>query len=420
MTQKAPGRSITGPPTETQTAHSGHQGIRLTLAGRNWGLTLPRARAGTYERATHSRWHSKFTEGPNLSEALSGRDNALNFIRLLLAAAVIFDHAWAVGGYEDGPAFGISGWAVNGFFAISGYLIAGSRMRLSAREYLVNRVARIFPAYWTVLIITAFAFAPLGAWVGGGNWQFDSALSYIVKNAGLYIFQWSIEDTLPNVPYPYSWNGSLWTLFYEFVAYIAAAALLGTRWARRYALIVVSLALLVVIVGQPLAHGPLEVTTNLYLNMLRLSAFFLAGMLVHFLAPRLKLNAATLMGASLLLGTLFYVGAADWFGQLPLTVILLWLGGRLPVRIGSKNDVSYGLYIWAFPIQQLIAIFGLLWLGPFWTAVLALLLTLPLAWLSWIYVERPSMELRKRVPKKLLGKRPTEIARWTVPEQRKL
>lgn len=63
------------------------------------------------------------------------------------------------------------------------------------------------------------------------------------------------------------------------------------------------------------------------------------------------------------------------------------------VRIGSRNDVSYGLYIWAFPVQQLIIVAGFAWLGVWGTALLALLLTLHLAWASWRFVEKPAMKL---------------------------
>lgn len=143
-----------------------------------------------------------------LRESLSTRHNALNFVRLTLAFVVIFGHAWPLGGFE-GWTLDLGGWAVQGFFAISGYLIAGSRMRLGIREYLASRALRIFPAYWSVLILTAFALAL----AIGENYEPSSALSYVISNAGLYQAQWGIDDTLVSVPVAIAWNGSLWSLF---------------------------------------------------------------------------------------------------------------------------------------------------------------------------------------------------------------
>lgn len=163
----------------------------------------------------------------SIRESLSTRDNALNLVRLLLAVAVIIGHAWILGGFGEGPFPGLAGWAVNAFFAISGYLITGSRLRSGILKFLMNRVLRIFPAFWVVLVVTASVIAPLVSVVAGESWLFGSATSYVVLNAGLYIFQWGIVDTLSTVPHPGAWNGSLWTLFYEFSAYLCAGALLS-------------------------------------------------------------------------------------------------------------------------------------------------------------------------------------------------
>jgi len=124
----------------------------------------------------------------------------------------------------------------------------------------------------------------------------------------------------------------------------------------------------------------LDVTTNLVLNSLHLGAFFAAGFFLYAIRDRVDLRAwywPALSAAMLVV--LFMTGQAEWFGQLPLTFLVLWLGAVLPVRIGSTNDISYGVYIWAFPIQQLIVLFGLGWLGPWGTALFAFALTIPVA-----------------------------------------
>ncbi len=333
----------------------------------------------------------------SLRAALSTRDNALNFVRLVLASSVIFGHSWPIGDFGDSHFPVITEWAVNGFFAISGYLIAGSRLRLSFADFMVNRALRLFPAFWTVLIVTAFVLAPMSVMVSGGQYDILSATLYVLRNAGLYMFQWGIEGSLLDVPLSGVWNGSLWTLFYEFVAYIAAGILLTLPWLRKHLVLTTSVATVAAMGAQIAALGVLDVTTNILLNSLRLGAFFAAGMLVYALGDRLPLSWWPAVTAFLALAVLTATGTVEQFGQVPFAFLLLWLGARAPIRIGARNDISYGVYIWAFPVQQLIVLVGLAWLGPWGTAILAFTLTVPLAWLSWRYVEKPSMALRKRL-----------------------
>ena len=83
-----------------------------------------------------------------LRDALRGRDNGLNLVRLVLAGRVVVGHSWPIGGFgANGFMLGMRNWAVYGFFAISGYLIAGSRLRLGWASFMMRRAARILPGY---------------------------------------------------------------------------------------------------------------------------------------------------------------------------------------------------------------------------------------------------------------------------------
>lgn len=328
--------------------------------------------------------------------ALSGRANALNALRLVLATAVIVGHSWPLGGFGDSGFEGLGGFAVDGFFCISGYLIAGSRVRLPIGRYLWNRVLRIFPAFLVCLVVTAFVFAPGVTLLHDQVWHASSSVDYVLRNASLWINQRGIDATLRSVPYRVAWNGSLWTLFYEFSAYLVAAVVLTPRFVRRRA----PLACFGMLIGCaaliPAAHGPLHVTTNLYLNGLRLGVFFIAGMAVWSVKDRLTASAP-------LAAVCAAVVAIAWFqseivfqaiAALPLAYLLLWLGGRLPVRVGVDNDISYGMYIYAFPVQQVLATAGLQKLGLGAMIVGSTLCTIPLAALSWFGIERPALRLK--------------------------
>jgi peptidoglycan/LPS O-acetylase OafA/YrhL len=335
-----------------------------------------------------------------LGDGLAGRDNALNFLRLVLASAVVVGHTWPIGGFGMSSFQAMADIAVDGFFALSGYLIAGARTRSTMSQFLVRRMLRILPGFWVCLLVTAFVLAPISVLLSDGAFVFDSAADYVTHNFALTIHQWGIEHTLQESPFPGAWDGSLWTLEIEFAAYLMAGTLLSSRWVRERVTLVTSLLLLTLATVAPLAHGPLHVTTSLYLDVLRLSGFFLAGMLVWslraFLRPGTGLVAAS--AATVVVLSVLMDGAwRDIALSLPLTFLLLALGARLPVRLGAANDVSYGMYVYAFPVQQLLAVAGASALGFVGFASLSLALTLPLAWASWRYVERPAVGLARRL-----------------------
>ncbi|KHL01923.1 acyltransferase family protein [Sinomonas humi] len=333
-----------------------------------------------------------------LGEALSGRDNALNFVRLGLASAVIFWHTYPITGATPAWSAAEAGaWAVNGFFAISGFLVSGSRLRLGFWIYMWRRAARILPGFWVVLAVTAFVFAPASTLLTGSSYRLLDGCSYVARNAALWLGQLGIGETLTNVPHANSWNGSLWTLYYEFGAYVAAGILFSLRSVRKHRVLVLSILLVILSAGVGLGIGrDLPRPFDQSVQALRLGSFFVAGMLVHALRDRILLTpvvGATALGLFVLAWAL---RIEAWAGQLPLTGILLWLGAVIPIRIGSKNDMSYGVYIYAFPVQQLLVLAGVSAVaGAEASAGLALLLTLPLAWASWTWVERPCQTFAK-------------------------
>lgn len=159
-----------------------------------------------------------------LAHALHPKDNALNFLRLVLALTVVVSHAFPVGGFGPDPTWGglkLGTAAVGGFFVISGYLITRSKERLGLRPYAIARALRIFPALWICLLVTAFLIAPLMA-VRNGGWSVSVAVNYVLRNV---IFRDPL-NTIGAVTQPNplnAVNGSLWTLRYELACYIMVA-----------------------------------------------------------------------------------------------------------------------------------------------------------------------------------------------------
>ncbi|MDO5700869.1 MAG: acyltransferase [Bowdeniella nasicola] len=350
---------------------------------------------------------------PTLGEALSGRDNALNFMRLILAVAVIFGHIFPLGGFEPlrvGPWVygGLHGQAVNGFFIISGYLILGSSLRQSTLSYFWRRFLRIYPGYLVAVICVAFLFAPLSTIGTGGTWDAGSAVSYVTGALDLKPSQEGVVGTLASVPWPETWNGSLWTLFYEFSAYIATGILVTSRVVRENLKATVlllcgglSLAYLLIpesVLG--LLPGALMVVIG---NGLRLGTYFTWGMLCYVyrdvIRPRPALVAlAWLIFLLVQLTAVIPSGVREAVTFVALAYAVLGCGAVSSIRLGRTNDISYGIYIYAFPVQQFLILWGIARFGITISALTCLICTIPFALASWRWVEKPALDLKRLVP----------------------
>lgn len=337
---------------------------------------------------------------------LGSRDNALNLLRLVLALLVVFSHGHILAGVGDGVVWEgqhLGSWAVVGFFTIS-----GSRERSDAGKYLINRVARIFPGYWLALGVVAFGFGPLAHLIEKGT--LDGYLttpvtpfSYLWGNSLLSISSYSIGTTLSGTPYGQAWNGSLWSLYYEFWCYIIIGVFLSWSCTRSRRWPTLLLFLLSVA-----AHGAID-WLNPYIGndgslglLIFMFPYFMGGAVVYkyrdLLPMRLWLAVASVVASLLLIHLLpdFGKQAASPF----MAYLFLWLGAVLPSPGFTKiHDVSYGVYIFHFPVLQLLILLGMHERGFWLLLAVTVLLTLVMATLSWFLVERAAMRwVRGRRP----------------------
>ena len=337
-----------------------------------------------------------------LRVALDERRNSLNALRLFLALLVIVSHAPLAGGFGDPPVIGgleLGGWAVGGFFVISGWLITGSRMRLDMAQFLWRRVLRIYPAFLVALAAVAVVFAPLAVLIGTGVYRPRAAAEYVYTNATLYITHPTIPGSLGDAPYTSHWNLSLWTLQWEFLCYLAIGVLLSFRWVRRRPWVVLAAFVVIAVpfaatqlAGMSLGPG--------YSQGSRLASSFLVGAIAYFYADRIPATRPWAIGAVAILVIITALGGMRGFGAIPLGFLVLWLGAVLPLeKVGRTNDISYGVYIYAFPVSLLLAVIGAPSLGLVAFTLLSIALVLPFAALSWFVVERPALRLKSMVKK---------------------
>ncbi|NMM32333.1 MAG: acyltransferase [Cellulomonas sp.] len=339
---------------------------------------------------------------------LDPRRNSLNILRLVFALMVLVAHGWYMAGEGVGLHIAnenLGGWAVFGFFAISGYLITGSRFSKPLGEYLVHRVARIFPAFIVCLVVTAFVFAPVAylrvhGTLDGLMTTPTTPLNYVIGNATLRMFAFDVAGTPGNVPYPAAWNGSLWTLYYEFLCYVVVAVLGSISVFRRsiWGIATAFVASVAFQVALPVLSPYLQNNGDVGF-MAKLLPVFLAGGLMHSLRHRVPLTwpgAVVALSISMLLISQHNRTGPQLSAPL-VTYVILWVGAVLPSpELLRRHDISYGIYIYAFPVQQLLAMAGAYRWGLIAYDVAAAIATVPFAAASWLLVERPVMRRARR------------------------
>lgn len=330
-------------------------------------------------------------------------------MRLVLAATVVYSHSYAIGGFEresfalwtkENIILGTLG--VLGFFGLSGFLVTASFDRApKVFGYLLKRVRRIFPGFWVCLIVTAFVIAPLvwlasGRSLGSFRWTgSESALSYVSTNFFLKVNQSSIQDLLSGQKWQESLNGPLWSLQPEFLCYlfvVAAGLGLALRSSRWLLAVVTACALvfhIVRVVSGPEAYPaiPGAFATRIWGPFV---TAFMVGMCAYVWRDSIQFNwktVAFLCGFALVC---LKLGGFHIVAPVVVTLIVL-LGGAL-VNIRLKTDLSYGMYIYSFPLQILIGSLG--WAaGSVWLFMLvSLAVSAGAAWLSWNIVEKPALQ----------------------------
>ncbi len=285
-------------------------------------------------------------------------------------------------------------------------------------RYLWRRALRILPGFWVCLVVTAVVIAPVTYLVdhrtlaGFPVLGPDSATTYVVANAGVLIRRYHIDGAFHGAVV----NGSLHTLYYESLCYLLLAVIgvLGILRRRRWLVLgMFGVAWLVTLVEAVTQNGLVTGQPAREL-MLRYGTMFLAGALAHLFADRVRLTARGGILAGLLLAAALAVTVpveGDERSILaysllapPAVAYLVLLAGvdRRLAAVGSRRDLSYGLYVYAWPVQASLLVVGAdtWWLPGY--VVVSLVVALALAYLSWTCVEGPALALKSWTPKMLV------------------
>jgi peptidoglycan/LPS O-acetylase OafA/YrhL len=332
----------------------------------------------------------------------SQRSNNFDALRIFAAVLVIYGHGRDLSGGADPGLWGVplARLGLDIFFSISGYLVTTSwEQDSNLPAFLAKRTLRIFPGLIACVLLTAFLLGPTVSTLRAADYFSRSGTYAYLANVGLYtvlrlpgVFATLQHDAV---------NGSLWSLFPEWLCYLTVPlfALLPRRL-RRPAML--ASALICGGAGVLLFLAPTECQivfygASLHYLLVQVPLFLMGGFFGLLRPPVPFLGRPDLC---LLFLTLNY-GISTWFGwwnlpiewlTLPYMIIsfgLLSLPGVS--RISRFGDYSYGLYLYAFPMQQLVLF---LWPGIQAPLSICVLVTLLPAFLSWHLVEKPALRLK--------------------------
>lgn len=338
--------------------------------------------------------------------------NNFHLLRLLAAIGVIVSHSYTLTGLPEkdwmwritGKNFSFSYIALSAFFIISGYLITQSAhpdKRMTAKRALIflwKRFLRIFPAIILAVLLSVFVLGPwLTSYTSEEYWA-DSATWQYLKTMTLYLVQFDLPGVFKENPYPNAVNGSIWTLSYEFTLYLGVLllALFGLLRFRFLMLFLYLIAFWKIATLPPTTPSlPLPwVNMDLYI-FARFALYFMGGTILFLFKDKIprKLWLFVPVLAAIAIG--WYQGYARPATYLFLPYVIIYLAyipGRIN-RFAKYGDYSYGMYLYAFPIQQTLAHFyGKL--PVHYMIPLSVAITFLLAFVSWKLVEQRALKLK--------------------------
>lgn len=333
--------------------------------------------------------------------------NNFNLMRLVAAWLILFGHSFTLYNHSPDPLAaytklpGATFYALACFFTISGYLVTASWQRQPHfAAYAANRMLRIYPGLMVAVLLTVFVIGPLVSVLPVADYMAHTDTWKYLRTMLVFGMRYELPGVFETLPYANAVNGSLWSLKLEVQCYIllallGAAGLLKTRFLPLLALLCLTGNAYLASIADP----PRYVLGLKYNNLTSLTLwgfFFWAGGSFQLYRHALRYSYGRLIAVLMLAFagyTLLPYGYYLHAALLPY--LLLGLALHVPAatpRWLKQNDLSYGIYLYAFPIQQCYMLYVGEGYGIGGFILASTLLTLLAAWFSWRWVEYPALK----------------------------
>jgi peptidoglycan/LPS O-acetylase OafA/YrhL len=336
----------------------------------------------------------------------ASRNNNFGALRLLFAILVILSHSFEL---VDGNrsrelltrifgtiSFGQLG--VDGFFLISGYLITKSFQETrSVGQYVLKRVLRIYPGYVVAYLFSILIVAPIaGA-------QFEELLSPKLWLAIPLLREPIMLGVFTGMPEPFL-NAPMWTIAYEFLCYLLVIAVgLSGLLSKRITLVIVTAVVLFVSSLNPHAWSPwfpevLKLVVGNPDTTMWFAGVFGCGALHYLYQERIRYDwSLAILTAAALATLMFFPRVAESAIAILGGYILFWAAFNIRsprlATVGRNVDLSYGMYLYAWPIQNL-----LIWfyqgISPWLVFIIATMIASIFAFVSWRFIEKPCLDFK--------------------------
>lgn len=340
-----------------------------------------------------------------LSSYLKRDNNNLDLVRIIAACMVIYGHAYAISpqvGKDDIIhqliGFDYSGsLAVKIFFFISGLVVTNSFFsKRNINDFVSSRFFRIWPAFTAVVIIGYLIGLSISTLSTPNFMEQIPFISYLLKSLTLDI-TWSFPGvfTKNNIN---TFNGSLWTIIYEVGAYIV---LMATMVLFKYNKTAITLFCLLIIADPIILDGFILKLTTLNDEVKYLPACFSVGVLFAIYKDNIEINLNIFF--MLVLFTAILSSQDSGLSKLMFYISLMYgviyfSSTSLMLSLKVKNDISYGVYLWGFPVQQIVASA----IGGYsivYNQAASIILSLIAGSLSWILIEKRFIRYGKKFSK---------------------
>ena len=324
------------------------------------------------------------------------RENNFDLLRLAASLGVFFGHGsflydrHIIGFFGNTNSFGSMSVLV--FFFISGHLVYQSWQRSSGvLDFFKKRFFRIFPGLFFASFFSVFVVGLLMTRLDSMEFLKSEQVWQLFFNyAGAIASQHMLPGVFEETPFPKAVNGSLWTIKYEILMYVLLALFAVSIGVQRWKLVglVIILALAVVFSSD----------FNFFNEIFRSGDFFIFGLSFFFGA----LFCYFLTIKAFWIWILFFIGwSLAIFGSTRDIInigVCLWLSCAVffiayfkpLIRFKLRYDLSYGIYIYAFPIQQAMTE---ICLDNGWGKAICLMVSLVLvtffSLISWFFIEKP-------------------------------
>ncbi|MCE5324484.1 acyltransferase [bacterium] len=339
-----------------------------------------------------------------LSACIKTRKNNLDFIRFFAASLVIISHAFPLSTGTDKrelmvllthDQLTLGRFAVAVFFIISGFLITASYDRSqNIKRFVRARFLRIFPGLAVVVLLTAFVLGPMVTSMPLAEYLHERQTCRYLGTMFL-----RNSDALPGVfvsnPFPNAVNGSLWTLFFEVLCYCIVAVMGIVGLLKRRPILILFLLVMIAPLPASWTWHRWHIST-----MLAFTKLFASGMLCYAYRDHIRLSKWLAVAALVGLLVSTQLGGLDRLLPILGTYLVMYCAftpcGNL-WSFAKRGDFSYGMYIYAFPIQQTVMLISGGRMSPIFNMLISFPFVLLFAALSWHIIEKKCLKRKTAV-----------------------